>query len=414
MVDNNRRSVSIFISQSLARIQNGPSWLVLFATSGYLFSFGVYEDFYVVNYLSDHSPSSIAWIGSFQLMSPFMFGILSGKLFDHGHFHALQIWGGTVFTFSLFMLSLAKPQQYYQIFLSQGVGMGFGLGCTYLPSASIVAHHFAKRRGLASGVALSGGAAGSTVFPIMLNHLIPRIGFAQAVRATGYIVLSCIVVGNVLMRTRLPSRFKRADVVSPKLTSFFADAPYMLTVLGLSLATIGNFFPPIYIQLYAEQHSVSSSVAFYSIASINAAGVFGRIAGNYLGDIYGPINVQTLFTVLTGGMIWAVLGIHNSWSLILVSVLFGLFSGGWASLSFLCMLSFARSPSEIGARTGLAFAFIGISCLISTPLQGAVLTKNFVWLRPIMFSGALMVGGALCLVAALVLLRRQRPGSVLF
>jgi hypothetical protein len=33
-------------------------------------------------------------------MMPFALGIVSGKLFDNGHFHLLQITGGTIFTFS--------------------------------------------------------------------------------------------------------------------------------------------------------------------------------------------------------------------------------------------------------------------------------------------------------------------------
>ncbi|KAJ6553096.1 MFS general substrate transporter [Mycena capillaripes] len=390
-------------------------WLILFATSGYMFSFGVYEDFYVLEYLTNHSPSSIAWIGSFQLMSPFILGLFSGKLFDAGHFYALQICGGAIFTFSLFMLSLAKPQQYYQYLFSQGVGMGLGLGCTYLPSATIAVHHFARRRGLASGIALSGGALGSTVFPIsqhrssfVISHLIPRIGFAGAVRATGYVVLGCILVGNTLMRTRFPRRLKRKD--APTMISLLTDAPYMWTVLGISIANIGNAFPLTYIQLFAEQHSTSGGVVFYSIAAMNAAGVIGRIAGNYLGDIQGPVKVQAYFTFFAGAMIWAVLGIHNSWSLLLVSVLFGIFSG--AALSFLCLSSFAKSPSEIGARTGLALVFVGITALIATPLQGAILTTRFLWIQPIVFSAVLMFVGTLCLVVTLVLRRRPYSGVV--
>ncbi|KAJ6549132.1 hypothetical protein DFH09DRAFT_1087200 [Mycena vulgaris] len=48
----------------------------------------------------------------------------------------------------------------------QGVAMGLGLGFTFVPTVSITAGHFAKRRGLASGVAFSGGVVGATVFPI--------------------------------------------------------------------------------------------------------------------------------------------------------------------------------------------------------------------------------------------------------
>ncbi|KAJ7892925.1 hypothetical protein B0H14DRAFT_3681438 [Mycena olivaceomarginata] len=90
------------------------AWMtVAGATFGYLYSFGVYETFYSLEYLTNHTPSSNAWIGSFQLMMPFTLGIVLGKLFDNGHFHLLQITGRTIFTFSLFMLSLAKPMQYY-------------------------------------------------------------------------------------------------------------------------------------------------------------------------------------------------------------------------------------------------------------------------------------------------------------
>lgn len=47
------------------------------------------------------------------------------------------------------MLSLAKPENYYQVFLSQGVGMGIGTGMLYMPLSGVVANHFTQRRGLA-------------------------------------------------------------------------------------------------------------------------------------------------------------------------------------------------------------------------------------------------------------------------
>lgn len=44
-----------------------------------------------------------------------------------------------------------------QVFLSQGVGMGIGQGILFLPSLTIVGHHFKRRRALASGIVVSGG-----------------------------------------------------------------------------------------------------------------------------------------------------------------------------------------------------------------------------------------------------------------
>lgn len=54
------------------------------------------------------------------------------------------------------MLSLAKPHQYYQIFLAQGIGMGIGMGLLFLPAISVTSHYFRRRRAAAMGVVLAG------------------------------------------------------------------------------------------------------------------------------------------------------------------------------------------------------------------------------------------------------------------
>ncbi|KAJ7481014.1 MFS general substrate transporter [Mycena galericulata] len=379
------------------------AWLVLFSTFGYLYSFGVYEDFYVLEFLTNCSPSSIAWIGSFQLMMPFALGIVSGKFFDRGYFHVLEIAGGVLFTFSLFMLSLSKPAHYYQVFLSQGVGMGLGAGLTFVPSVTITSHHFSKRRSLATGVVMSGSSAGATVFPIMLNHLIPKIGFASAVQASGYVVLSTLVVGNLMMRTR-----PRAARGTPDIKSFFTDGAYLWAIAGGLSATFGIYLPVIYIQLFAVQHSVGSNIAFYSIAIMNGAGAFGRIAGNYFADKYSPFKLQIISTLCTAGTIWAVLGIHDTRTLALVSTLYGMFSGAWLSHALVVLASLARNSDEIGARTGIALALASFGSLGAAPIQGALLTRDFFWIRPVAFSGSILVVSACC-ATVMTVLARNRP-----
>ncbi|CAA7270135.1 unnamed protein product [Cyclocybe aegerita] len=326
------------------------AWLVLFGTFGYLYSFGVYQDFYTRHFLSNHSPSKIAWIGSFQLMMPFALGIVSGKLFDAGYFHAIEIFGASIFTFSLFMLSLAKPQEYYQVFLSQGVGMGLGLGFTFVPTVSIVVHHFRRRKALATGVALSGSSIGAIIFPIMINNLVEDISFAQTVRATGYIVLPFLLIGNLLMRTA----YNKTQANKPKLDikSFFTDPPYMWAVFGALVSSFGFYFPLIYLQLYAVQHGINQTLAFYSLAILNASSAIGRVAGNHLADIYGPFNILVPCTLITGGTIFAVFGVNGTGSLVVVSILYGLFSGAWLSLAMASLGSLARHPSETGYDIG--------------------------------------------------------------
>lgn len=55
-----------------------------------------------------------------------------------------------------FMLSFAKPHNFYQVFLAQGLGVGLGMGLIYVPSISICFHYFKRRRAQAVGTASLG------------------------------------------------------------------------------------------------------------------------------------------------------------------------------------------------------------------------------------------------------------------
>lgn len=49
--------------------------------------------------------------------------------------------------------------------------------------------------------------------------------------------------------------------------------------------------------------------------------------------------------------------------------------------------SFAQSPAELGVRMGLAYSLTAVGSLTGTPITGALLTEQFHWYRPTIFSG---------------------------
>lgn len=57
------------------------------------------------------------------------------------------------------------------------IGIGGGLSTT--PGIIIVSMYFNKRRALANGICVSGTAAGSFVFPILIEYLIEKFGYAH-------------------------------------------------------------------------------------------------------------------------------------------------------------------------------------------------------------------------------------------
>src|SRR6201999_3014180 len=95
--------------------------------------------------------------------------------------------------------------------LTIGILCGAGTSLIFTPAVSSVGHFFLSRRALATGIAAAGGATGGVIFPLMLQALLPRIGWAWSTRVLALIftVLStvsvCLVRANIAYTTS-PSR----------------------------------------------------------------------------------------------------------------------------------------------------------------------------------------------------------------
>ncbi|KAG6825739.1 hypothetical protein H0H92_002611 [Tricholoma furcatifolium] len=305
--------------------------------------------------------NSYGWIGSFEIALQFLLGIPVGIAFDAGYFHHLMIGGSLIYCFSLFMVSLAKPGQYYQspsplvwskhivqIFLAQGVGMGLGLAATFLPALTVVAHHFSHRRGFAIGIMTSGASIGGLVFPIMLNKLIfGTQGFAIGVRATAGVITGLLCIANFLVRTRPQAQvdggrlgFKRGHALA-----LFKDVPYMTFVLSF---VYGDPLPVFYLQLFSTKHGINANLAFYVISFINAGGFFGRLIPNYLTDKIGSYNVLIPTSFACSAFVFAILGIRNAAGAIVVALLYGAMNGAHISVTPAVLSDLSIDVGEVG------------------------------------------------------------------
>ncbi|KZT63274.1 MFS general substrate transporter [Daedalea quercina L-15889] len=398
------------------------AWLVQFSTFGYISSFGVYQDYYATYYLPTQTSSNISWIGSLQLCLMYAPGVFVGRAFDAGYFHHLELAGGVLYVFSIFMLSLARPGEYYQVFLAQAVGMGLGLGLTFLPSLSIVGHHFRTRRALAVGVVISGSSAGGIVFPIMLNRLLqdPHVGFANAVRASGAVVGACLVLANGLMRTRVPP--KRAAAPEEEKSRCAArleawrgvvwDGAYLWSICGAFLTSLGVYVPLFYLQLFAVDHGVSAHITTYSLAILNAGSTLGRLVPTFLADRMGVYNMLVPAMFASAALIFAMFGATNGPGVVLVGLIFGFASGAYISLIPSLLGQLCRNMGELGVKMGLAYTVVAASNLIGNPIAGALLSTStggpLTWWRAIVFTGCVAAAGSVCMAVSRLLFIKGR------
>ena len=82
-----------------------------------------------------------------------------------------------------------------EVYAAYGLGIGLGLGCAFVPILGAVQRWFVKRRGLASGLAVSGIGVGTLVMPPLATALIAAFGWRDA-----YLVLGILVATWALAR----------------------------------------------------------------------------------------------------------------------------------------------------------------------------------------------------------------------
>ena len=127
-------------------------------TSRIVNTFGAYQTYYETGILSSSTPSDISWIGSVQAFLLMLVGALTGPIYDAGYFRTLLAVGSFGVVFGFMMLSLAKT--YWQVILAQGVCVGLGAGCLFVPSVAILSTYFSTRIATAMGIAASGSSLG--------------------------------------------------------------------------------------------------------------------------------------------------------------------------------------------------------------------------------------------------------------
>ncbi|KAI0079018.1 MFS general substrate transporter [Panus rudis PR-1116 ss-1] len=408
------------------------AFLIQFSTFGYTNAFAVYQDFYVRDFLNNSNASAISWIGSVQLLLVLSTGFIVGALFDRGYLqvffavilisggslkhdsHYLMLGGSLLVGFCLFMLSLAKPHQYYQVFLSQGLGMGLALGMTYVPSLGIVAHHFNRRRPVAMGVVAAGSSLGATLHPIMLNNLFNKIGFANGVRASAGLNLGLMLIACAIMRTRLPPKQGVSILgVFKNARSFIKDGAYVCAVGGVILSITGFYYPIFYLQLNSISHGLDTTFAFYSIVILNGVSIIGRVLPPFFAARSGVMNLLIICMYSCSVLIFAMIGVKTVGSTVAFSIIFGFFGGGLVTLLAPVYASLARDFSEIGARMGFAYTFLGLGGLVGTPVSGALLGSKEIWWKPAVWAGTCVaVGSTLMLLGRTIQARRKGKWNV--
>ncbi|KAG8794107.1 hypothetical protein FRC17_008338, partial [Serendipita sp. 399] len=230
---------------------------VTFSTFGLVNAWGAFQAYYENVKYPDHSPSTIAWVGSIQYSLIFVPGIIVGRLFDQGYFRSPFVAANVLLLVAIFLIPECK--QFYQTLLCQGILTGLAAGTMFSPILAVMSHWFKARRQLAFGLLAVGSSIGGTVFPLIVRAALPAVGFEWTMRILGFVLLGTTLIAQILLKPRLPPRRTHRRLID---LSQFRNTAFSVYTAASVIGFLGIYTMLTYVATYATQRGVSQSTAY--------------------------------------------------------------------------------------------------------------------------------------------------------
>lgn len=247
-------------------------------------SYGAFQSYYTLNL--GLPASTVSWIGSVQNFLTFFVGAFSGRLLDAGYFLPTLFVGTTINLLGTFFMSLSTT--YWQLMVTQGLMVGIGGGIFFTPCMGLIGTYFSKKRAIAVGLTTSGNAAGGMVYPVLVQQLLPKIGFNWTVRVLGFLNLGLLLAVFAFMRARLPPR-KSGPIVD---FTAFREPVYTYYVAGLFFIIWAVYYTFYYLSSYGvEVVGLPFSAGVSLTIIINGAGLPARILPAFIAMKYGQYSM---------------------------------------------------------------------------------------------------------------------------
>ncbi|KAI4133105.1 MAG: hypothetical protein LQ338_000370 [Usnochroma carphineum] len=394
------------------------AWCGLTASLGIYNTAGVFEVVISKVILPEKSPSTLGWIFSIYAFVNWVCGVQVGPTFDAMGPRALIIAGTICTVIGVFSLSVCT--EYYQIILSFSILTGIGSSLLLTPAMGCVAHWFMERRGLATGIAFIGGGFGGVLFPLMIQSLLPQVGWGWSIRILGLVLLVLCAISVAFCRSRVPPRKGAATTWRDTLPDprIFMDGTGAMaaTTAGVLLTDLAYFIPITYVPSYyidrqrlshEEASTGSAAFAYQLLAILNAASCIGRYVAGDLADRFGRYNtmIVSLFLCTVSVLcFWLpdilVPNMDNYALLVVFVLLFGFVSGLNVSLTPICLGQLCETQ-EYGRYYASCFTVVAFGVLVSIPVAGSLLDaveatgKERYW-GAALFAGLSYVASFLC------------------
>jgi MFS family permease len=362
----------------------------------------------------DASRGSVSLVFSLAGFLYFALGCVSGPLADRWGSRRLAV-AGMILT-GLGLLAAAAAGSLVEVYAAYGLGVGLGIGCSYVPALGAVQRWFLRRRGFASGLAVSGIGVATLVMPPVAAVLIAALGWRETWLVLGGIAI--VAGGGMALMIENDPRDRGlgpdgdpvpADIQpSNSPGASVAEAVRSRRFIGLYAACLigsfGLFIPFVHLVPYAQDHGVSPSSAALFLGMIGIGSTAGRFFLGSLADRMGRRrSVLAMFLGMASAQgIWALSS--GPWSLTVFALAYGAVYGGWVALLPALVADYFGGRNVSGI-IGILYTSVAFGNLIGPATAGYAFDISRSYTLPIL--------GGVCanLIAAAVMAATSREGG---
>jgi MFS family permease len=354
------------------------------------------------------SRGSVSLVFSLAGFLYFGLGIVSGPLADRFGSRRLAV-AGMVLT-GLGLAAASTAQNLPQVYAAYGLGVGLGVGCAYVPAIGAVQRWFVRRRGFASGLAVSGIGIGTLVMPPLASFLIELLGWRGAYLALG--ALAAAIGGGMALLIENGPRDRGlgpdGDPPQPGAQPAHREgAPvreairsrrFISLYAACLICSFGVFVPFVHLVPYARDHGTAPSSAVLLLGVIGIGSTAGRF---FLGGLADRMGRQLSLLAMFVGMalalaVWVVA--TNIWSLAAFAFFFGVFYGGWVAVLPAVVMDYFGGRNVSGI-IGILYTSVAFGTLIGPSAAGFAFDLSHSYTLPILASAAANIVAAVIVAA---------------
>ncbi|MEK9721215.1 MAG: MFS transporter, partial [Quisquiliibacterium sp.] len=321
----------------------GAAFTCMLVIFGSAYSFAAFFESFTQEFSAQRA--DVALVFGLSGLLYFILGAPAGALADRFGPRATCTAGMIVLAAGLYAASHADSLM--AVYLAYGVGVGLGVGLVYTPAMGAVLPWFARRRGLASGIASSGIGAGTLLVPVAAAALIAATDWRTGMRTLA-IVAALLGLAAASLMEKNPARRGLGPDGGPA-----SDASRNSAHSAMSGASLGQalgsrrfwwlylsifacaptmFTPFAHVAVHAQDLGIPAARAVSLVGLIGIGSLVGRFGIGALADWLGRLPTLVIMETLLAAtylLWWSAAGYP---AMVVFALSFGLCYGGIVSL----------------------------------------------------------------------------------